>query len=58
MKNPKTRFEELKEEIQSRKFELKLKGKYANFDYRIQVLEAEMKGICETMEYITENGIN
>ncbi len=58
MKNPKTRFEELREEIQSRKFELKLKGKYANFDYRIQVLEAEMKGICETMEYITENGIN
>ena len=52
MKTPKERFKELKSEIEAKKFELKLKSKYANFDYRILVLEAEMKGIAETMEFI------
>ena len=52
MKTPKERFKELKSEIEAKKFELKLKSKHATFDYRILVLEAEMKGIAETMEFI------
>ena len=61
MKNPKIRFEELKQEIEYKKSELAKKrkeGRHAQFDYRIKVLEAEMKGIAETMEYIAENGID
>jgi len=62
MKTPKERFEELEQEIKILKFNLAKKGKYAHFDYRILILEAEMKGIGETMEYNStrnfKNGID